>query len=172
MEHEEQERHEEREKQEEQEQHEEQDKQERQEKLKPYADAILRAGRWTDLEKLPKLTETEITFTDPLVSMFICVFYGYSDLLKTFPKNLLSNVIGEDKDNLYMFAAYCGHLDIMLYLEENNIDINHCTYSQCCDDLCDAYLYAEFAQHHDIMNYLKNNPNYKREIPTNYRNDV
>ena len=107
---------------------------------------------WDKFKTLPVLNADEILDNDFIndEKQFMLVFYGYLHELKT-KFDYLSNKKTKFGDNLYLLAAYYGHIDIMKYLKNEGFDV-HIKNNYGCD----AYLSAACNGHIETMKYLKN----------------
>ena len=56
--------------------------------------------------------------------MYLYCYYDYPEL-RLYNKELLKRNNNDDNNNLYLFAPYKVNIEVMNYLEENNIDIYH-----------------------------------------------
>jgi hypothetical protein len=91
---------------------------------------------WKKLSKLPILSPIQINelnsnnalsceckLSDEIIKMYLYCFYNYPEFY-TYDISKLNQPINEHNDNLYLIAAYKGHIDIMEYLESKGFDIN------------------------------------------------
>jgi ankyrin repeat protein len=82
-------------------------------------------NNWRIMKSLKKLEELDIdNINDIRAKILLSTYYNYLDKLKSFDLMQLNNAKSMYGSNVYLLAAYCGHLKIMEYLEENGFDIH------------------------------------------------
>jgi hypothetical protein len=108
-------------------------------------------SRWYDLKDLPDLTVEQIKdYDNDCIRMYLFCYYNYPEFYNYKKKKLLNRYININKDNLIIFAAWCGHLDILKYLISSGLNINYKNKYNCT-----AYMYSAFNNKIESMKYLE-----------------
>ena len=111
----------------------------------------LKKYEWIKLKKLPVPTTEQIKSIDnDCIRMYLYCYYGYSDFYNYKKKKLLNRYINKNKDNLMLLASHIGNIDLILYLEQNGLNINHKSESE---ENC--YLMAAKYGHIHVLEYLE-----------------
>jgi ankyrin repeat protein len=106
---------------------------------------------WDSLKSLAKLTNNQIKSIDnDCIRMYLYCYYDYPEFYNYKKKKLLNRYINEDKENLMLFASFIGNIDLIIYLEQNGLDINH-----KAKNYADAYLISSKLGHIHILEYLE-----------------
>jgi hypothetical protein len=84
------------------------------------------------------------------IKILLTIYYNYLDKLKSFDLIQLNNAKNYNGDNAYLLAVQCGHLEIIKYLETNEIDINIKN-----NNGDNAYLLAVINGNLEIMKHLE-----------------
>jgi hypothetical protein len=111
---------------------------------------------------LPILTVEQIKVLDnDCIRMYLFCYYNYPEFYNYKKKKLLNRYITRNKENLILFSAWCGHLNIVKYLIVSGLNINHKSMSGN-----NAYMYAFYNSKIEIVKYLETtNINiYQRDI--------
>ena len=105
---------------------------------------------WNLLKYSNCLSNNQIKSIDnDCVRMYLYCYYDYPNFYNYKKKKLLNRYINNEKDNLLLFAAAFGKLDILKYLILNGLDINHKNKSNT-----NAYLIAAQSGQLEILKYL------------------
>jgi hypothetical protein len=107
--------------------------------------------QWDDLKVLPILTVEQINVLDnDCIRMYLFCYYNYPEFYNYKKKKLLNRCIFKNKNNLILFSAWCGHLDILKYLILRGLNITYTNrYNQ------NAYMFAVYGGNIEIIKYLE-----------------
>jgi hypothetical protein len=118
--------------------------------------------KWYYLKHTPALTVEQIkTIDNDCIRMYLYCYYNYPEFYNYKKKKLLNRYINKDKENLLLFSAWCGHLDILKYLIISGLNINHTNKHGS-----NAYIQSGYNNNIEVMKYLETtNINiYQRDI--------
>jgi hypothetical protein len=105
---------------------------------------------WNRLNYLPVLTVKQIKLkNNNCVRMYLYCYYNYPEFYNYKKKKLLK-YINKHKDNLILFSAWCGHLNIVKYLIASGLNINHTN-----NHGFNAYMCAANNHKYEMMIYLE-----------------
>jgi len=108
-------------------------------------------SRWYDLKNFPILTVEQIKdYNNDCVRMYLFCYYNYPEFYNYKKKKLLNRYITRNKDNLILFSAWCGHLNIVKYLIASGLNINHTN-----NHGFNAYMCAANNHKYEMMIYLE-----------------
>ena len=106
---------------------------------------------WLCLDGLPVLTVEQIKECDnDCMRMYLYCYYNYSEFYKYKKKKLLNRYVNEDKSNLLLFSAWCGHVSIIKYLVLCGFDINYKNLQGYT-----AYMCATYYHKSEMIMYLE-----------------
>jgi ankyrin repeat protein len=107
-------------------------------------------NNWFNLRHLRRLNKEQINDYKEPYRMYLYVYYNYLNELNNYDINQLNIFINACEDNIYIFAANCGNIKILKYLESRGINIH---FKNCWGN--NTYLDVSINGNIKIMKYLE-----------------